>query len=167
MGMELREALDRGAFDTRYLELLADLRRVCRAMGAGVDAEDVAQEALLDGRSHLHDLRDDSKLLPWLRRIAVRKALRGRQDAARRAQGHEEVRREFEFVDLAIDERVAVSRLGSRQRQLVQLVYFAGFRQEETAEMLGISRGTVAKTLWEARRALAHALADYKAGVSE
>ena len=67
-------------------------------------------------------------------------------------------------IELALDERMALRALPARQRQLVTLVYFAGYRQEEVAEMLGISRGTVAKTLWEARCTLAHALVDYSRG---
>ena len=65
-------------------------------------------------------------------------------------------------VDLGLDERAALGALSPRQRQLVALVYIAGFRQGEAAEMLAISRGTVARTLWEARCALALALADYR-----
>jgi DNA-directed RNA polymerase specialized sigma24 family protein len=161
--MEDVRNLETSAFDARYAELLADLRRVCRAMGAGPDAEDVAQEVLVYGRSRLDELQDDAKLVPWLRRIAVRSTLRslGRQRDDRGA-GDLLVDPKLALVDLGLDEQAALRGLGSRQQQLVRLVYFGGYRQEEVANMLGISRGTVAKTLWLARRALAHALADYE-----
>ena len=154
--------MDTSAFDTMYPELYADLARVCRALGGGHEAEDLAQETLLVGRLRLAELRDDSRLVPWLRRIAVRATLRARR--SRRASSAQEASAVDPAIGLAevfSDERQAIARLSTRQRQFVTLVYFMGYRQEEVAEMMEVSRGTVAKTLWEARATLAHALADY------
>jgi RNA polymerase sigma-70 factor (ECF subfamily) len=159
--MEANRRLETSTFDARYGELLADLRRVCHALGAGPDSEDIAQEVLVYGRSRLHQLRDDAKLRAWLRRMAVRNVLRQRPVQTYRSPTDISVDPDLALVDLGIDERSALAGLGERQRQLVRLVYFSGFRQDEVAEMLGISRGTVAKTLWNARRALARSLADY------
>lgn len=153
--------MDTATFDARYDELFADLARVCRAVGAGHRAEDVAQEALLYGRERIHGLRDDSKLVPWLRRIAVRAANRERAPLGTGPGVAVFVDRS---VDLAIDERRALGKLPLRQRQLVTLVYLAGYRQGEAADMLGLSRGTVAKALWRARCGLARSLADYETG---
>jgi RNA polymerase sigma-70 factor (ECF subfamily) len=161
--MEANRGLESSAFDARYGELIADLRRVCLAMGAGSDSEDIAQEVLTYARSRLYQLRDDAKLVAWLRKIAVRSALRRRSiepDVVIAADLS--VDPDLALVDLGLDERAALAALGPRQRQLVRLVYFSGYRQEEAADMLGISRGTVAKTLWLARRALARSLADYE-----
>ena len=135
---------------------------MCRSLGAADDADDLAQEALLDARLHLAALRDDAKLIPWVRRIAVRRTIRARRRrnlplALDAPHGDPD----FARIDLSVDERAALRRLTLRQRQLVALVYFAGYTQEEAADMLGISRGTVAKTLWESRSALAHALSDH------
>lgn len=158
-------AMQTARFDARYDELFAELRRLCRALGAGDDAEDVAQEVLVYGRSRLHELRDDEKLVPWLRRIAIRSATRARRARGRDLEAIDPVRDlGLGPIELGLDERAALRALPARQRQLVTLVYFAGYRQEEVAEMLGISRGTVAKTLWEARCALAHALVGYSRG---
>jgi len=162
MGTMEARLLDIGAFDARYPELLADLSRICRAVGAGPDAEDVAQDALIYARGHLRDLRDDTRLVPWLRRIAVRGAVRRRSRGAGPRAESFPIGMDFAMVELNLDERHAIHRLTERQRQLIAIVYLAGYRQDEAAEMLGISRGTVAKTLWLARRALAHSLADYR-----
>lgn len=162
--MEVSRVLDRGAFDARYPELLSDLRRVCRAVGAGMDAEDIAQDVLLYGRSRLDELRDDRKLVPWLRRIAVRRVARHGKSSGRANDQREAGAGDIERANLAMDERAALARLGRRQRDLVELVYFNGYRQDEAAEMLGISRGNVARTLWDARKVLAIALADYADG---
>jgi hypothetical protein len=62
-------------FDSRYGAVFADLVTLARALGAGADAEDVAQEALLEARGHLKDLRDPDKLRAWVRRIAIRGAV--------------------------------------------------------------------------------------------
>jgi len=157
--------MDTAAFDHRYAELFADLRRLCGALGAGQDAEDVAQEVLIYGRSRLEELRDDTKLVPWLRRIAVRTVGRSRQrpwaDASISLVANDAG---LGVIDLGLDERAALRRLTGRQREFVVLVYFAGHRQEEVAQMLGVSRGNVARTLWEARSVLARVLADYHEG---
>lgn len=153
--------------DARYEELFADLRRLCRTLGAGTESEDLAQEALIVARSHISALRDDSKLLAWVRRIAVREFFRRRRmpaaipfdDAWGGGLG-------LGQIELRADERYAISRLSPRQRQFVALVYVAGYRQDEVAEMIGVSRGTVARTLWDARVALVDALAEYGKGGS-
>ncbi len=148
-------------FDARYAELFADLRRVCLGLGAGSNAEDIAQEALIQGRAKLGDLRDDTKLVPWLRRIAVRGV--GRARTAPHAQLIDRSgASEWALVDLAADEREAVKRLPTRQRQMVSLVYFLGYGQDDVADMLEVSRGHVARTLWDARVSLATTLADYR-----
>lgn len=148
------------AFDEDYPVLFAELSRLCRALGAGAGAEDAAQEALVYGRAHLGDLRDPTRLRPWLRTIAVRqvsrsRAVRGSIDAA-----------DAVFLpvdsDLGLDASRAVARLPLRERQAVALVYGLGYRQEDAAEILGLTRGGLAASLWKARRRLARDLADYR-----
>jgi RNA polymerase sigma-70 factor (ECF subfamily) len=159
--------MDTFAFDAAYESLFSDLRRVCRALGAGHDAEDIAQESILEGRRRLVELRDDSRVLPWLRRIAVRATWRGRKGGEKQAAKLSHLSTAgpvdgFDGLDLAIDQRNALARLTIRQREMVALVYVAGYRQDEVAEMLGVTRGTVARTLWDARRHLAEQLAAYR-----
>jgi DNA-directed RNA polymerase specialized sigma24 family protein len=146
--------------DAEYGALFAELTRLCRALGAGASAEDIAQDALLDGRAHLDQLRDPDRLRPWLRTIAVRRVSRLRAKAWRSMDS------EPAFLpvdpDLGLDASAAVARLPERERIAVVLVYGLGFGQEETAEMLGITRGGVASSLWKARRKLARDLAPYR-----
>lgn len=148
------------AFDEDYPVLFAELSRLCRALGAGAAAEDAAQEALVYGRAHLGALRDPTRLRPWLRTIAVRQV-------ARRRSGRESTAAaDAVFVpvdpDLGLDASRAVASLPLRERQAVALVYGLGYRQEEAAEVLGLSRGGLAASLWKARRRLARDLADYR-----
>jgi DNA-directed RNA polymerase specialized sigma24 family protein len=155
----LADDLD-GAIDAEYEALFAELTRFCRVLGAGGSAEDVAQEVLLDGRAHLDQLRDETSLRPWLRAIAVRRVSRLRAKAWRSLAD------DPTFLpvdpDLGLDASAAIARLPERERIAVVLVYGLGYGQEETAEMLGITRGGVASSLWQARRKLARDLAPYR-----
>lgn len=148
------------AFDADYEVLFADLSRLCRALGAGANSEDAAQEALVYGRAHLKELRDPRRLRAWLRTIAVRGVTRGRSRASTIANA------DFLFLpvdaDLGLDASAAVARLPERERQAVVLVYGLGYSQDEAADMLDITRGGLAASLWKARRRLARDLSDYR-----
>ena len=48
------DMIDQEGFDSQYGALFGDLAALARALGAGADAEDVAQEALVHARGHLH-----------------------------------------------------------------------------------------------------------------
>ena len=151
------------AFDARFDALFSDLTRLLRALGAGARAEDLAQEALIFGRGHLEQLRDADRLQPWLRTIAVRSLGR-----ARSGPHTVELAAEPVFLpvdrDLGLDASAAVTRLPARERVAVTLVFGLGYRQEEAAELLGITRGGLAASLWKARQRLARDLADYREG---
>jgi DNA-directed RNA polymerase specialized sigma24 family protein len=148
------------AFDASYEVLFGELTRLSRALGAGPNAEDVAQDALVYGREHLDELRDPARLRPWLRTIAVRSAARHRPRSSAREMGETA----FLPVDpgLGLDASAAVARLPARERAAVVLVYGLGYGQDDVAEMMGISRGTVAASLWKARQRLARDLAAYR-----
>ncbi|HEX8940863.1 MAG TPA: sigma factor-like helix-turn-helix DNA-binding protein [Candidatus Limnocylindrales bacterium] len=151
--------MDEEHFDRLYPSLLVELRSLCQAVGGGYSSEDAAQEALMYARTHLNQLRDDDKLLPWLRRIAAR-------TARRRTTGFPIPRDVGEIdqwatVDLSIDEKAALSTLSDRQRVVVTLVYLLGYTEREAAGILGLQRGTIAATLWQSRRRLARALVGY------
>jgi RNA polymerase sigma-70 factor, ECF subfamily len=149
----------RAMFDASYDELFGELAGFCRALGAGGDAEDIAQETLLVGRAELGGLRDPGRLRPWLRRIAVRAVMRGHR--RRRTTQIEDGALVPTASDLGIDAAAAIGRLPERERLAVVLVYGMGYQQEEAADLLGIRRGTVAASLWKARRRLARDLIDY------
>lgn len=141
------------SIDDDYAQHFRDLARLCRALGAGPDSEDVAQETILYARVHANDLRDPSLLTPWLRQIARRAVVR------RLKKRSTEVRRDVVFaptdVAAGIDLAQAIGRLPLRERQTIGLVYGLGYSQGEAADVLGIARGTVAATLFHAKRHLA------------
>jgi RNA polymerase sigma-70 factor (ECF subfamily) len=153
------QMIDLEGFDSQYGALFGDLAALARALGAGPDAEDVAQEALLEARGHLHQLRDPDKLRAWVRRIAVRGACRARRrQIADLGAQHSERRPVTELPDL--DVAAAIAGLPERERVAVTLVFGLGYRQDEAAELMGVAAGTVYSSIWRARRKLARVLAD-------
>jgi RNA polymerase sigma-70 factor (ECF subfamily) len=150
--------IDAEGFDARYPALFRDLVALARALGAGPDAEDVAQDALLHARQKLHQLRDPEKLQAWVRTMAVRGAGRARRRRAP-SSGADQVERRplVEFPD--VDVTRAIARLPERERVAVTLVFGLGYRQDEAAELMGVAAGTVYSSIWRARRKLARLLA--------
>ena len=146
--------------DLDYEALLHELTLLARAVGAGDDAEDVAQETLLNARDKLSQLRADDRLRPWLRQSAVRRVLAYRRRARRWVRGDDLVFAPGD-VSLGLDIRAAIAHLPRRERQLLALVYGLGYSQQEAGDALGIARGTVASALFRARRTLAGVLIDY------
>jgi RNA polymerase sigma-70 factor, ECF subfamily len=150
--------IDTEGFDSQYGALFRDLAVLARALGAGADAEDVAQEALLHARGHLHQLRDPEKLRFWVRRMAIRGACRARRsNLADLDSPHVERLPSADAPDP--DLATAIAGLPERERLAVVLVYGLGYRQDEAAELMGVASGTVYSSVWRARRKLARLLA--------
>jgi RNA polymerase sigma-70 factor (ECF subfamily) len=151
----------RDRFDADYNQNFADLTALCRALGAGASAEDIAQDAILHARERHDQLRDESKLQPWLRRIAARRTFEHLRRQKRREA--DAVAAVFLPVDpsISVDVSAAITRLPDRERVAVVLVYGLGYEQEEAAAVMGVTRGTVATLLHRARRHLAESLAGY------
>jgi RNA polymerase sigma-70 factor (ECF subfamily) len=151
----------RDRVDANYTKLFADLTVLCRALGAGSSAEDIAQDALLHAREREHQLRDEAKLEAWVRRIAARRTFEHLK--RQRRQGSDDQIVAFVPVDpsLSIDMSAAITRLPARERVAVTLVYGLGYEQEEAAQVMDVTRGTVATLLHRARRHLAERLAGY------
>ena len=151
----------RDRFDDEYTKHFADLTALCRALGAGSSAEDIAQEALLHARERSHQLRDETKVNAWLRRIAARRTF----EYLRRQRRLEPEGPQVAFIptdpSISIDVSAAITRLPQRERVAVVLVYGLGYEQDEAAAVMDVTRGTVATLLHRARRHLAEHLAGY------
>jgi RNA polymerase sigma factor (sigma-70 family) len=155
------------AGETRYLQVNDDnheLERLYRAryrtfrdilagvVGSHDIAREVVQEAFARALRDRRKFRREGSLEAWVWRIAFNVALRTRRD----------LRRSWELdeaaagVDLRADHdlRAAVRALPPRRRLIVFLRYFADLSYAEIAEALGISEGTVAAALAQARAEL-------------
>src|SRR5262245_38734614 len=145
---------------SRLVDLLAPwIARICGGIALD-DADDAAQEALVQVFRDLRHLREPAALRGWARRIAVREAIRH----ARRAR--EECARTDHEVEvepcapprdfaLAPDVRTVLARLAPEQRVILVLRDLEGLSEEDAAAQLGIARGTVKSRLFRAREAFA------------
>jgi RNA polymerase sigma-70 factor (ECF subfamily) len=126
------------------------------------DAEDVAQEVLIKALRSWRDLRDPSRLRPWLVRAAFRRALDNKRSDRRRA--HREGALDpapgaWPESDPAAAEfrgRVfrAIDALPERLRLVLILSALEGHATPEVAALLSVPEGTVKSRLHLARRAL-------------
>jgi RNA polymerase sigma factor (sigma-70 family) len=155
---------DRAAFAV-LLDRHADRVRVLAGrLLPSHDAEDIAQEALLQAFLGLDRLRDPARFGPWLYGITVNLAkMRHRSRAAARphyggAEDHsgyalspEQVLEARELAELIRD---ALDVLPPREREAVLLHYGEGLTSSEMAAALGERAGTVRVRLHRARRRL-------------
>ncbi|HST14249.1 MAG TPA: sigma-70 family RNA polymerase sigma factor [Gaiellaceae bacterium] len=119
--------------------------------GSREAARDAVQEAFAVALRERRTLRRRESLAPWVWQIAYRLALRERLRARL-----DEVPADLCFSDPERDPGLAdaIRSLPPRRRVVVFLRYFADFSYAEIAEALGLSEGTVAATLAQARAAL-------------
>lgn len=134
----------------------AAARRLAAAMAGTSDADEVAQDAFVKAWYGPDGFRDGAAFRPWLLGIVANEARNRRRAAGRRA-GYELAAGEDrsvgtavaspEHVLLASAERQALlavlAELPDRQRDVVTCRYLAGLSEDETAQVLGIARGTV------------------------
>ena len=138
------------------------------------DAEDAAQECLLNAFVHLKDFDGRSQFATWLTRIAINSAL----VKLRKNRGAREVpidepnpssepveQREFRYdapgpeesCSLGERKRIvtsAISGLRPRARNVVELIHLQEHSIRETAQILGISTGAVKSRMFHAKIAL-------------
>jgi RNA polymerase sigma-70 factor (ECF subfamily) len=128
---------------------LAVLRRYAARRVAPVDADDVVQEALVRAWRRWSTYDDQRGApLPWLLAIVADRARRHRARANRPGVA----------AGLAVppaphdlDLERALARLPERQRQAVDLYYFADLDVATIAQVMGCAEGTVRATLHQAR----------------
>jgi RNA polymerase sigma-70 factor (ECF subfamily) len=142
---ELVQAHQGIAFRTAYL-----------LTGSAAEAEDAAQDGFVKAWRALGRFRPGAPFRPWLLRIVANEAHNRRRASGRRAHLALRAAAETPSGDAAPSPEAAL--LGSEDRQrlleavnglpedqrvVVALRYFAELSEEETAEALGLPRGTV------------------------
>jgi RNA polymerase sigma-70 factor (ECF subfamily) len=124
------------------------------------DAEDAAQEAFVKAYAALGRFRTGSPFRPWLLQIVTNEARNRRRSAGRRAnlalRAAEDRRPDDaapspESAVLANERRAvllaALNALRDDDREVISARYFLELSETETAEALGIPRGTVKSRL--------------------
>ncbi len=135
---------------------------ICFGMlGSRCDAEDMAQQTLLQGFTQIRSLRDSRRFGPWLARIARNlclDAIRARKHAA---QPLPEI---DDSAALSVEDHrrleAALASLSSDYRVPLMLFYFDGRSTQGIAETLGIRQAAVQTRLSRARRQLRRLLSD-------
>lgn len=163
---ELLEAARRG--DAAAFQTLAErtapviFRRALAITSNHHDAEDVLQETLLKGFTHISEFKGNSQLSTWLVRIGMNEAImtlrKRRHDIPLTTDlssgGKAEEAASLQAAKGGTDSRIirtelgsllnkALRRLPARARQVLHLRYLEGCSIEETAKRLNLSRGSV------------------------
>jgi RNA polymerase sigma-70 factor (ECF subfamily) len=177
------QSRDGGAFDALVRRYRQRLCRFARWYTAGTpnEAEDVAQDILVEVFRSLPSFRGQSRFSTWLFGVArnvCRKAFRNARAGGRWvfAQPGEDGPLD-EIPDASLDPLLALERserrslvwsairaLSPEQRSVLVLREMEGFRYDEIAESLGIPAGTVRSRLHNGRATLVRRLAELGMG---
>jgi RNA polymerase sigma factor (sigma-70 family) len=134
--------------------------RTAHVISPAGDAEDAAQEAFVKAYAALGRFRTGSPFRPWLLQIVANEARNRRRSAGRRAslalRAAEDRRPDDaapspESAVLASERRAvllaALNALRDDDREVISARYFLELSESETAQALGIPRGTVKSRL--------------------
>ena len=153
---------DAAAFDCLVLRHRASVLYTARAcVKDWEEAEDVAQQALVEAYKSLHGLRDCTSFRAWLTTITRRCASRCRASHLDTVELNEAVicyttaPEPFPGIDDVTERvRTSLSELSARSRQVVTLHYLDGYSCKEIGGRLGLPEGTVKRILHESRNSL-------------
>jgi len=133
--------------------------------GSATDAEDAAQDGFVKAWAALPRFRPGAPFRPWLLRIVANEAHNRRRSARRRAELELRATVAYPTGDAAPSPEgaalgregreellAALNRLEERSSDVLVCRYFLELSEDETAEVLGVRRGTVKS---RAARALA------------
>lgn len=113
------------------------------------------QEALIAIVRGVPSLREPGAFKAWVRRVAVREAVR----VARRRRPTEQIDENLEAgeveIDDSVDVRAALAALRPDQRAVLVLRDLDGYSERDVAELLNLPAGTVKSRLHRARAAFA------------
>jgi RNA polymerase sigma factor (sigma-70 family) len=151
--------------------------RTAHVISPDGDAEDAAQEAFVKAYAALGRFRTGAPFRPWLLQIVANEARNRRRSAGRRAglavraaedRPSDDAAPSPESAVLATERRTmlvtAINALRDGDREVIGARYFLELSESETAEALGIPRGTVKSRLSRALQRLRAQLGEQEAG---
>lgn len=117
----------------------------------GEEAQDVAQDAFVKAYQALDRFDPDRSFQPWLLQIVrneARNRLRGNRRRRRLAlraldPAGTDPAETATWAAMRDDLAVGLERLAERHREILMLRYLLDLSEQETAEVLGVARGTV------------------------
>ena len=167
---------DRNALGVLVTRFAAPVRRLAFAILRDADeADDAAQDGVLQALVKLDRYDPTRPFGPWLMRIVANAAIdRRRRRAVRDTSALDEGLAgggplpDVEVDRLALRQRLAMAldTLPPRYRMALVLFDVEGYSQAEIAEILGVAPGTVRSAVFHARRRLRRWLEDWKEEVS-
>jgi RNA polymerase sigma factor (sigma-70 family) len=143
--------------DALVRALLPYVGRVCGAIALD-RGDDAMQETFIVVLRKLRTLREPAAIHGWVRRIAVREAVRAARGGPVSPVDLGDLPSPPALpadVATAVDVRVALSRLAPEQRAVLVLRDLDGLSEAKVAELLGVAEGTVKSRLHRARAAFA------------
>lgn len=159
------EAMAFAALIERYQGMICGL--ALNSVGCFAEAEDIAQDALVEAYRNLPRLRDPKRFPAWLRSIAMNKIRshlrkrRVRRELATDFQGpHELPSRETAPVGADSDESLAqgvlnaMQSLPGQQRQTIAMYYLDGRSYGDIADFMSVPVSTVKSRMHAGRRRL-------------
>ena len=144
-------------------------RIALRLTGNRYDAEDVAQEALVQAWQNLDTFRGDSAFATWLYRIVITRAYNVLRSARRIELVEDVPEATGPGVDRVVEERQrrrdlmeAIASLPFDRRAPLVLHQFEGLSYDEIGVVLEVSTATVRMRLFRARRELADRMREWR-----
>lgn len=140
-------------------------RTAVALLGPGDPAREIAQDVAIRVLERRTQLRDPDKFDAWVHRIAIRETLRAQRGMRKRqaAEGTLDdaalelpapARDPADQIDTATAARLALERLGERERMAMVLHYVHDLSDSQIAAVLDCRRGTVNSLLSRARTRL-------------
>jgi len=151
-----------GVFDALFRREFGPITRTAYlVVGDWEVAREIAQDAFVQALRHWRKVQGMQSPGGWVRRVAVRDAVRSRRRQVRgRSLEVERARLTDEPELLSLDVRMALLALPPRQRAAIALHYLDDRPVTEIASLLGCSAGTVKTHLARGRLALAEVLGE-------
>jgi RNA polymerase sigma-70 factor (ECF subfamily) len=125
------------------------------------DAEDLTQEAFVEGFQRLGSLRDPNRLGAWLRSIVIHLCINHLNRLKKTVEVKESILHSSHTPQSQMDRRAqqeqvveAIGQLSKVQRETVTLFYVAGYSLQEIARIQEVPVGTIKSRLHEARQRL-------------
>jgi len=147
------------SFDALYRDSFAAVEGSARwVVGDAQVACEIAQDAFVAALVHWRNVRRYDNPGAWVRRVAIRQAVRAAQRA--RDMPSFAATAVTPDPDVTLDVRVAVASLPPAQRAAVVLRYMHDLSVSDVAHTLGCSEGTAKTHLFRARKTLAALLAE-------
>ncbi|USX49407.1 RNA polymerase sigma factor [Lentzea sp. HUAS12] len=148
---------DQAAYGELVARYTALAHRTAYLLGAGADAGDVVQEAFVKAYRKLHTFKQGLDFKPWLLKIVANETKNLHRGRRRRNLVELRLATITETVDhddpgtLVDDSRAkllkAVRSLSEADRQVVTCRYLLDLSEAETAQILGLAKGTVKSRL--------------------